>query len=332
MMKKKGIGIFVCLMLLISVFPLAAPAAKKAQDRGSQQPLTTTSQEDVPIWEIGDQWIYQIDDVNVYFNSTAGIIDAHLIMDELPLQVSTLNETTYTLDFETTISGSAQTDMNFGDGPVNVTITFSNLQLSGDMVFEKSTLGIKTLNGAFTGRFWVKINQQPYLPLPWLPTLPVKLAVSNFVSDFSTAVTPLMFPLNESMFWNFTSTNLSLNGEVRSPWFSIILLINTFYPILSEEIAALLPIVNIQEAFATIGIPTPIQIPMIEGAFYCLNTEPVTVPAGTFTAYNITILDGMASCFYAPDAGNIIKLTGNIQQIIPFITNINLELKSTTYS
>lgn len=331
-MNKKLLGIFICIMLMTSLFTLVAPAQKKTVHQTIHQPLATTSQEDVPVWTVGDQWVYQIDDVNVFFNSTSGIVDAHLAIDQLPLQVTRVDETTYTLDFETTISGDAQIDMDMGNGPINATITFSNLQLTGDIVFEKSSLGIKALSGAFNGRFWIKINQQPYLPFPSLPIFPAKLTVSDFTSDFSTSITPLMFPLNENTSWNFSATNLTLNGEARSPWFYIIQLINAIYPFLPSEIAALLPIVNINEALTTIGMPNPFGLPMIETAFYCLNTQPVTIPAGTYNAYNITILGGMAQCFYAPDAGNIIKLTGDLQELIPFITNINMELLSTTYS
>lgn len=331
-MNKKVIGIFICMIMITSLFTFVTPAGKKTKDNMVQQPLITTSQVNVPVWDSNDQWIYKIEDVNIHFNSTSGIIDAHLAIDELPLIMKTIDETTYTLEFETTIKGNAQVNMDMGGGPVDVTITFPNLQLSGEMVFEKSTLGIKALTGDFLGRFWVKINEQPFFPIPWLPTFPVKLKVSSFTSDFSTSMTPVMFPLNENMSWNFSATNLTLNGEARSPWFYIIQWINAIYPFLTPEIAALLPIVDINEALTTIGMPNPLVLPMIETAFYCLNTESVTVPARTYNAYNITILGGMAHCYYAPDAGNIIKLTGNLQELIPFITNINMELLSTTYS
>jgi hypothetical protein len=329
-MKRKITGIFICIILLTSMCTLITPAAQQKQKNTNQQPLAT-SQEDVPVWEIGNQWTYTIDDIDLHFNSISGIIDMHLSMDQLPLTVDTMDETTYTLSFTTALSGNAYINMNLGDGPIDMTITFSNLKLQGDMNFEKTTLGITGISGVFDGRFWVKINEQPYLPLPWLPTLPVKLKVSEFTTELSTSLTPLKFPLNDSMLWNLSSTNVTVNGIAQSPWFYLILLINSIYPILPPEIAMLLPVVNIQEALTTIGIPTPLTLPMIEGAFYCLTTEPVTVPAGTYNAYNITILNGTANCYYAPEVGNIIKLTGNLEELIPFITNINMELADTTY-
>ena len=74
------------------------------------------------------------------------------------------------------------------------------------------------------------------------------------------------------------------------------------------------------------------QIPAIDSAFFCLNTENITVLAGDYEAYNITIIGGMAQCFYAPTAGNVVKITGNLEELIPYITNINMELLSTNYS
>ena len=74
------------------------------------------------------------------------------------------------------------------------------------------------------------------------------------------------------------------------------------------------------------------QIPAISNAFFCLNTENITVPAGTYEAYNITLFGGLAQCYYAPTAGNVVKITGNFEEINPDIKNINMELISTNYS
>jgi hypothetical protein len=110
------------------------------------------------------------------------------------------------------------------------------------------------------------------------------------------------------------------------------LFVNSIYPFLPPEVATLLPVVDIKDALTTLGPGNVLPMPMIAGAFFCNNTEPISVPAGIYNAYNITIVGGMARCFYAPTVGNIVKLTGNIQNLIPYITNINMELLSTNYS
>jgi hypothetical protein len=330
-MKKKLLGLVVCVMLMTTFFTMAIPAEKKVRDIVPASPLTMTSQVDVPIWEINDQWTYKIDNTTIVVNQNGTLFDMDLTIGELPLTVNAVDETSYTVGLETSISGRSNFDGDFGDGPVNISIAFSNLKLSGNIIFEKSTLGIKEFSGTLTGRFWVKINEQPYLPIPFFPKLPVKI-VMNLASDFSTPISPLTFPLNDTMIWNLTATNLTLNGEIRSPWLYIMLFINSFKEFLPPEIAALLPVIDIKDALTTLGSGNVIQLPMIAGAFFCLNTESVSVPAGTFDTYNITILNGTAHCFYAPAVGNIVKLTGNLQEIIPYITNINMELKSTNYS
>ena len=329
-MKTKLIGMLICVMLMTTLLAVAKPP-QKIESKSSTETMSTAYDADVPVWEIGDQWTYKIDNINIVFNQTGTLFDLYLTIDELPLRVSALNETSYTLAFETTISGNSKIDLDRGEGPINISITFSNLELSGNIIFEKSTLGIKAFSGSFNGRFWVKIIQQPYFPIPWLPKFPVKIK-SDLASDFSIPITPVMFPLNDSMMWNLSATNLTLNGEVRSPWLYLMLLVNSIYPFLPSEVAALLPVVDIKDALTTLGPGNVIPMPMIAGAFFCNNTEPISVPAGIYDAYNITIVGGMAQCFYAPAAGNIVKLTGNIQDLIPYITNINMELLSTTYS
>jgi len=37
----------------------------------------------------------------------------------------------------------------------------------------------------------------------------------------------------------------------------------------------------------------------------------VTVEAGTFDAYNISVMKGLGHIYYAPEVGNIIKISGH---------------------
>ena len=73
------------------------------------------------------------------------------------------------------------------------------------------------------------------------------------------------------------------------------------------------------------------KIPAIPFACICYNTENITIPAGTYKVYTV-LIGGKAQCYYAPTAGNIIKITGNFEEIVPNITNINMRLLSTNYS
>jgi hypothetical protein len=335
-MKTKLIGVIIGLMLITTLFAVANPSGTISKNMPDNIPVSTSNSEDVPVWEIGDTWTYKIDNLTIVVNQTGNISYLYLTIAELPLTVIAIDETSYTLGIKTSVSGNSNIDMNFGNGPINATITIRNLAISGNIKIDKATLGIKGFTASIEGRFWVHIIEQPYFNIS-IPTLPFKIT-TDLTTDFSTPTCLLAFPLNTTMVWNSSATNLTLNGEVRSPWFSFILLVDNIVtllrnePLLPPEISALLPVVNIQEALTTLGPGNVVQIPLISSAFYCLNTENVTVPDGIYNAYNITILNGMARCYYAPTAGNVVKLSGNLNELIPYISNINMELLDTNYS
>jgi hypothetical protein len=88
----------------------------------------------------------------------------------------------------------------------------------------------------------------------------------------------------------------------------------------------------INKALTTFLGENVIHIPKMNNSFYCMNTQDITVPAGTYEAYNITLFGGVGHCYYAPAAGNIVLLSGNFHDTLPVLENLNIELLSTTYS
>jgi hypothetical protein len=334
-MRKKLFGMFICVMLMTTFFTVTLPAEKKDETSTHMAPIPLASPVDVPVWEIGDKWTYKIDNITLDINQNNQTIFLYLTIAQLPLEVIASNTTCYTLSFETSVSGHSKIYGDFGNGLININITFSNLAISGNITIEKSTLGIKALDLLFNGRFWVDIIQQPYISFS-LPVLPVRLTI-NATMDLDFPFCLLTFPLDTNMSWNSTPANLTLNGMIQSPWLHLILFINNIasllgYELLPPEIAALLPVVNIKDALTAMGYGNMIQIPAIPDVFYCLTTEDVTVPAGTYNTYNITLLGGLGFAYYAPTAGTIVKISGNFEEIIPYLTSINMELLSTNYS
>ncbi len=81
-----------------------------------------------------------------------------------------------------------------------------------------------------------------------------------------------------------------------------------------------------------LGYENVVLLPPIPNAFFCLNTENITIPAGTYEAYNITLFGGQAQCYYAPTAGNIVKILAHLEEIDPNVKNIKIELLSTNYT
>lgn len=329
-MKIKLIGVLISIMLITTLIVVAQPSKIITKETSANPPVSTAYSVDVPVWDIGDQWAYRIDNITLTTNQTGNEFYLYLEIADLTLTVTDINDTSYILDFKTSVKGNSIINTNFGDGPINMTINLPALKISGKVTIEKSTLGIKALSANLSGRFWIDIIHQPYIDFS-IPVIPVYVR-ANLISDFSLPFSMLSFPLNTNMSWNSTETNITINGEIRSPWFYLFHFVNSIYPFLPPEIEPLLPIVNIKDAFTQVGTGNVFGVPMIPNAFYCLNTEMINVPGGDYEAYNITIMGGAASCFYAPSAGSVVKITGNIQQIIPYVKNINMELLSTTYS
>jgi len=336
-MKTKLIGMLICLMLLTTLLAVAKPP-QKIENKASTETIASAYDADVPIWEVGDYWTYQIDNISLLYEQEGKLINIYLTIADLPLTVINTTGDFYTLEFQTSVIGQAKINTDLGDGPVNITITFSNLEISGNVLIEKSTLGIKEISAAFSkGKFTVNIINQPYIKLPsFLQKISAKITM-NMTTTFSTPFSLLTFPLSTVSFWNSTATNFTLNGKIQCLWLNLINFLNKIAKLLGNEflppeVAGLLPIIDIKEALTTLGSGNVFQIPAIEAAFICLNTENITVPAGTYEAYNITLIGGMAQCYYAPTAGNVIKITGNLGELIPYITNINMELLSTNYS
>jgi hypothetical protein len=332
-MKIKLIGILVCLMLVGTFLTVAQPPESASNPNPSNQQKTTTSSVDVPVWEVGDSWTYQIDTISINYTNGESLIYADFTAGALPLTVTDVAGEFYTLSFDTTMSGYVSVYLITGSGPVNFSITFTDISLSGTVSIEKSTLGVKDIAISFTKqKFVVDIYEQHAITLPaFLQHINAKVTM-NATIDCTTPVSLLSFPLNIPSLWNMPATNISLNGKVDSGWFHLIKFINDIaaifnYTLIPPEYAKLLPVIDIPDALDTLGYPSVFAIPTIEDAFYCLNTTTITVPAGTYEAYNISIFGGTASGYYAPSVGNIVKLSGDFQYFPP----INMELIATNY-
>ncbi len=236
------------------------------------------------------------------------------------------------------MNGIGYVNTDQGDGPVNISLAFTDLTIQGTLQVEKSTLGIKNVTVSFDNqKLTFNIIEQPYIPLPeWLHVISAKFT-SNIDVNCDVSVALLSFPLSTGMYWDLVATNFSVNGKLQSFFLNVLNFINNFAKLFGKdflpvEIAGLLPIIDFNEALTTFLGANVFQIPGFAGLFYCPATESVSVPAGTYDAYNITLMGGIGQLFYAPAAGNIIQLKGNFQDFLPFVQSIDMVLLSTTYS
>jgi hypothetical protein len=289
------------------------------------------------VWEINDQWIYRIDSISINSHKENRAMNLSLTIAELPLTVISTTGDFYTLEFQTSVSGHFILNINTSKGPINLSMTFSNLQLSGNVLIEKSTLRIKEIAVAFIKEKFIIEIKQPYITLPqFLQKISTKITM-NMTQTYDTPLCLLTFPLNTGIFWNLNSTNFTTNGKIQSNLLNLLSFLNNIatqfgHKFLPPKFSALLPIIDIKEALIALGSDNVFKIPAIPFAFICYNTENITIPAGTYNAYTITLIGGKAQCYFAPIAGNVIKITGNFEEIIPNITNINMRLLSTNYS
>lgn len=326
-------------MLLTTFLTVAHPLHTTTPAAETKTMETTASMNDVPVWELGDTWTYKVNDIAMNITDETQSLRLNWNMAELPLTVINTTGDFYTLSFSTTMNAFGHLNTDQGDGPVNISITIDNLQIEGAVLFDKATLGLKDFSLSFIEqkKFTFTVIEQPYLTLPeFLKKLTVKVtSILNIESD--TSIDILTFPMQTGITWNLSSANLTTNGLIESPLLNLIHLINNIAKLFNKEflppeVAALLPIVDVKDALTLLMGSNVFQVPVLPYAFFCLNTENITVPAGVFEAFNITLLGGLGQCYFAPTAGTIILMTGQFQDVIPFVETIDLELVSTTYS
>jgi len=308
-MKTKIIVTLLCAMLLMTGVVFAVPSKNTMIASSETQPVSPVS-DPVPIWQMGDSWTYKVDNISINFQQNNQTIYLTLTIDKLPLTVTSVSGDAYTLSFSTKGSGHGIIDVETDQGPVNLEITFTGATVNGIVMIEKTGLGIQSMSATLHGFFHLTVIEFPQkLPFTHLP-IPVTM--------------------------NMSATNFTVNGDVHSLWLNVIHFVNMFLGLFGQdflppEIESLLPVVNIKDALTTFGLPNVFSVPEVPELFVCGDKTAVAVPAGTFDAYDIAVAGGIGSIYYAPTAGNVIKISGNFHDIIPYIQDLNMELTSTTY-
>ena len=181
----------------------------------------------------------------------------------------------------------------------------------------------------------VKIKENPFIPIP-LPTIRIPFDITLDI-NFDNPYPILDFPLHTYKVWGLPSTNVSVDGEISSIWLRIINFINNVLRIfgidlIPPEYAKFLPVIDIGDVLEEFRGGSVFELSAVYPVFACFNTEDVMVEAGIFNAYNITIGEENVRFYYAPEAGNIIKMSvdGNfIASYLGFpvvVSDINMSL------
>jgi len=309
----------------------------------NKQLSTTSSEDDVPVWETCQWWKYKIDDIDIDFEEEGILIHIHGAIDELTLHVVDDSGDSYQVEVQQTAicgNGSFFIDLN-ESGRIDITGELKDTTIEGLISFRKSDLGIEQVNIIISGIFKGKINDL-IIELPFAIPIIRLNATINVTAGFDVPYTLIDFPLNTSNFpliWGLPATNVTVDGAIGSRLQSIL---DRIYralerlpipPRIKEILDFFLPVIDIEDLLnRTVGTNI-FSIPEVPDIFICNNTEMTTVPADTYLAYNISIvgLEGIANLYYAPEAGNIIKILGNFEEVLPFINNIHAELIDTNY-
>jgi hypothetical protein len=306
-----------------------------------------------PVWSVGDQWTYRFDRVAVNLTDPSFTVHVNASIATLTSTVTNESAHAYTNTISpTSLSGDFAVALDFGDGPVNISGDLSQTTLSGTITYNKTTVGVTAIDLVVEGTIALRIIDQPYFD-PIFPdhTFSVPMTV-HVAATFDIPRSAIVFPLNLSNLWGLSAVNVTVTGTAESSWFVLINFINekirawnlieplarllgtdaATLQVYSDILADLLPIVDIEYVMTTYMGTNVFSLPAFPEILYCGTLETITVPAGTYPSYNITLLGGLGALFFAPAAGNMVRVQGQFAEVFPFVEDIQAELVDTNYS
>jgi hypothetical protein len=326
---------------------------------GSDEPEETEVNYDpvyasVPSWNVGDSWTYRLDNIDIDLPPTLGRgLTLKMSTGDIKLEVIDETSNSYiaslaTNDMDLTLSGMF--DSKEGTEEIVIPeISLDKIQLTGQVHFDKESLGWKEINLDLTLdlienldnlKEMIGIELPSFLDilLPYM-SIPAVLEVDI---EFENPFEVMQFPLETNKIWGFPANTItvSIDGSVESIWLRILNFLNRFINIIPAEFAKYLPNIDISEILNDLGIETSYAIDIEMPAnllpyhydntslFEVIGTENINTPAGSFNAAFMAIADLNGRMYYAENAGYIVKISGFLSEYIPIISDLNLELIS----
>jgi hypothetical protein len=278
-------------VIVVCAFILSGIGVLAAPNQTTRHP-STTFDDDVPIWNVNNAWTYTISNMVVNYSSGGQQIHMNGQIDDFTWTVTDTTGDYYTVGLTGKLTANYDITFPSGSSTYHFVGSFTPqlTRLKGTLQLTKSDLQIHHVSLQLIGITMTKVNSLPFnIPFP------IKLiSDGSLTTDF-----PLFdFPLHLLKFWNLPDVTLTLSS--------------TFGGI-----------------FGLIQIPFTVtaQYSFAPLAFWVLDQETVTVPAGSYTADKvISLISDEFAYYYAPDAGNIVK----IDLRLPY-GELHAALKSTTY-
>jgi hypothetical protein len=348
-MRKKLISLSLFSILLISMsFPAAEYDLEENDYFYTELSMVSNSADQVPKWHVGDYWKYRIGKVSVDFQSENLSFWFNTTSYYVLFEVVTNLSESYEIHIKSEIPCVFGVLADFGDGLVNVTGDFLR-STNASMLVNKTHLGVDGVTAQVHGDTSITVLEQPYLK--WLkgPIGPISGIQGNTYVNLSLDVpfAMLHFPMEVGMIWPLLENNVTISGYIDSLFLRVVSSVNNFIrklglPIrsgprkLSDLLADLMPehdpVLRIENVLEKLNVSSVRNISKVPGAFFCHSRKNHTVLAGEYSTYNISVLGGLAYIWYAPDVGNIIKISGFLFDLIPSLRELDLELAETNYT
>lgn len=172
------------ILILISIMLVLTPIITSAETSSneSQKGILNTLAADVPTWETGDSWTY-------YCHLTSD--DSDITYNGLQFTVTSASGSNY----ETSISASVEGEFTFYFSDKQIVVNFQEATLSGQALFEKSTLAAKESDILLSGR--ASIGGVP----------------ANFELNMDLRIIPsfypVKFPLNVGNSWDIPKSDIT---------------------------------------------------------------------------------------------------------------------------
>lgn len=362
-MWKKGFALFSVILFIIlstppAIFSMHTVFERYENGLNSNETIYKNPQEkfvssmsnyddDVPIWDVGNSWTYNIEDININYENGNDVVHIHITFGDITFDVTGDTGDFYTVRFKAKLKGDFEVDME--DMQVKVSGRLAKLlptKIEGIILYRKSDLAIRDINTHLSGFLKARIEENPFIQIS-LPSVLIPGDL-NIDSNFNSPFAILDFPLSTYKLWGISSNSITIDGIINSIWLRFLNIMNKLLmlfdiDLLPPEIADGLPSIDVDEVLKLLGLPSVVNVPPIEIAFVCRDMEELTIEAGTYNAYNITtpIFEEIGNFYYVPEVGKIAKISINGDAISGLISalyggniefsDINIELIETNY-
>ena len=233
----------------------------------------------VDVWLEDDTWTYTLDTIDVSLEGETTLLTFLGSLEDIVFTVTEKTSESYTLEFNGKLTGSFDIDTEKAQFSGSF---LRSTKVTGSIIFDTSTLGVTGGDARIKGSILLNVD---LIPIPLVIPFDITLAIAcDEIFD------PLVFPLYPEKTWNVPSVTITVDGSIKSIWLRVLNIIDilTGQSIIPTEISSLLPVIDISELLEGFGLGENIQIPVISSVT-CVDEEEVTVEAGTFQAFRISI-------------------------------------------